>query len=94
MDDNTIHNVLVTDFHKTALVVRETTLQLYYYLTVAENEKRLAEAQQEKENIQRRIQENQEYEREQERKHKEKHMKYQDDLIQQIRYNQRLVSIK
>ena len=60
---------------------------------MAENEKRLAEAQREKEDIQRRIKENQEYEREQDRILKEKHMKYQDDLIQQIRYNQRFVKI-
>ena len=63
----------------------------FLFQLVAENERRLTEAQIEKEEIQRRIKENQEFERDQERLHREKNFKYQDDLIQQMRYNQRLV---
>ena len=59
---------------------------------MAENERRLAEAQIEKDEIQRRIKENHEYEKELERQHKEKNVKYQDDLIQQMRYNRRSVN--
>ena len=58
---------------------------------MAENERRLAEAQMEKEEIQCRIKENQEYEKERERQHKAKNIKYQDDLIQQMKYNRRSV---
>ncbi len=60
---------------------------------VAENERRLAEAQQDREEIQRRIEKNIQVDREQERKVKERNLRHQADLLQQIGYNQRWIHI-
>ena len=57
-----------------------------------ENERKMAEAAAEREEITRRIEENAQYEKDQQRALKQKHLLYQDDLIQQMGYNNRYVS--
>ena len=55
-----------------------------------ENEKQLAEAAKEKEILQRQIEENRQIEQEQFNREKDKNLRYQDDLLGQMQYNQRL----
>ncbi len=57
-----------------------------------ENERKMAEAAAEREEITRRIEENAQYEKDQQRALKQKYLLYQDDLIQQMGYNNRYVS--
>ena len=54
-----------------------------------ENERKMAEAAREREEITRRIEENAQYEKDQAAALKQKHLLYQDDLIQQMGYNNR-----
>ncbi len=58
-------------------------------ISVMENERKMAEAAREREEITRRIEENAQYEKDQAAALKQKHLLYQDDLIQQMGYNNR-----
>ena len=64
------------------------------FLIVRENEAKMGEAAQERMQLTKRIEENKQIEAEQDARHAAKHMAHQNDLLDQMDYNQRLRNIE